>query len=56
MAKFDQDAVDAAIAVLQPQIDVLAAAQQTPTNVRNPVKYIVMYDDGSQDVFDLVVA
>ncbi len=54
MADYDQDAVDAAVAVLQPQIDALQTDAHVPVAVRNPVRYIVEYDDGSRDVFDLV--
>ena len=49
MANFDQDAVDAAVAILQPQIDALSAG-----TIRNPIKYTIEYDDGSIDVFNLV--
>ena len=52
MSSFDQDAVDEAIRILQPQIDaIVAAPSSTP---RNPVKYTIEYDDGSVDVFSLV--
>ena len=50
MSKFDQDAVDEAVRILQPQIDELMAR---PAG-KMPVKYVVTYDDGSVDVFDLV--
>ena len=46
---FDQDAVDEAVRILQPQIDELKAR---PAG-KQPVKYIVHYDDGTADTFNL---
>jgi hypothetical protein len=47
---FDQDAVDEAVRILQPQIDELKVR---PAG-KQPVKYVVYYDDGTVDTFDLV--
>jgi len=52
MSDYDQDAVNAAVAVLQPQIDVLTAR---PVG-KQPVKYAIHYDDGSVDIFKLASA
>jgi hypothetical protein len=51
MPKFDQDAVDEVVRILQPQIDELKAR---PAG-KQPVKYVVIYNDGSTDTFDLVL-
>ena len=47
---FDQDAVDEAVRILQPQIDEL----KTQVVVSQPVKYVVHYADGVVVTYDLV--
>ena len=47
---FDQDAVDEAVRILQPQIDALKAQIAT----QKPSSYVVHYPDGSKETFELV--
>ena len=51
MPDFDQDAVDEAVRILQPQIDELKAEAAASLQ---PVKYQITYADGRVDTFDLV--
>ena len=48
MASFDQDAVDKAVLILQPQIDELKTRP-----VKRVVKQVLHYNDGTFDVFVL---
>lgn len=52
MGDFDQDAVNEAVRILQPQIDELKALRVGVG--KQPVKYVVHYDDGTIRTFDLV--
>lgn len=50
MGNWDQDAVDEAIRILQPQIDELKARPVA----KRPVRVVQYYDNGTFDTFDLV--
>ena len=52
---FDQDAVDEAVRLLQPQIDDLKA-QIAGLTVQIPDGYMVDYPDGTKAVYQLVPA
>lgn len=56
---YDQDAVEAAVAVLQPQINDLQAqifdlANNTVGGVPLPNEYIIRYPNGDERIFELV--
>ena len=56
---FDQDAVDEAVRVLQPQIDALQTQiddLNTQTLLQKPQGYVVRYPDGTSDAYDLVAS
>ena len=52
---FDQDAVDEAVRILQPQIDDLKA-QITGLTAQIPTQHTVDYPDGTKAVYQLVSA